>query len=56
MKAELVPTLQERITQKTREDDLIAKFRDNWNWKDMLLRSGRLSPMKVRRMMAHGPE
>lgn len=28
MKSELVPTLQERITQKTKEDDLIAKWRD----------------------------
>jgi general secretion pathway protein D len=28
LKAELVPTLQERITQKTREDDLLARWRD----------------------------
>jgi len=28
MKSELVPTLQERITQKSREDELLAKWRD----------------------------
>jgi general secretion pathway protein D len=46
LKAELVPTLQERITTKTREDELVSKWREEWNRKDMLLRAGRLSPTK----------
>lgn len=41
MKAELVPTLQERITQKTREDDLIAKFRDTMYEKERRIKSDR---------------
>jgi general secretion pathway protein D len=46
LKAELVPTLQERITTRTRDDELMSKWREDWSRKDMLLRSGRLAPTK----------
>jgi general secretion pathway protein D len=41
LKADLVPTLQERITQKTREDDLISKWRDETYKKEQRVKSDR---------------
>ncbi len=38
LKAELVPTLQERITQRTREDDLIGRWRQDMMGKDRSVR------------------
>jgi type IV pilus assembly protein PilQ len=38
LKAELVPTLQERITQKVREDDLVGKWREEALRKERLIR------------------
>jgi type IV pilus assembly protein PilQ len=46
LKAELVPTLQERITQKTKEDELLLKWREDINRKANLLRGTGLSPSK----------
>jgi type IV pilus assembly protein PilQ len=46
LKAELVPTLQERITQKTKEDDMLLKWREEINRKATLLRGAGLAPTK----------
>jgi type IV pilus assembly protein PilQ len=39
LKAELVPTLQERITQKQREDEMVSKWREENQRKERNLRS-----------------
>jgi general secretion pathway protein D len=44
LKADLVPTLQERITQKTREDDLISKWREDVYRKEQMIKSDRAQP------------
>jgi type IV pilus assembly protein PilQ len=44
LKAELVPTLQERITQKTREDDLVGKWREEAQRKERLIRGTVAAP------------
>lgn len=44
LKADLVPTLQERITQKSREDDLISKWRDESYKKEQRIKSDRAQP------------
>ena len=41
LKAELVPTLQERITQKTKEEDLYDKWREENMKRDRNIRGGR---------------
>ena len=41
LKAELVPTLQERITQRTREDDLIGRWREDMMKKDHSVRGAK---------------
>lgn len=41
MKAELVPTLQERITQKTRGEDLYERWREEQAKRDKNIRGGR---------------
>ncbi len=46
LKADLVPTLQERITQKTREDDLISKWRDEMYKKEQMIKSDRAQPKR----------
>jgi type IV pilus assembly protein PilQ len=38
LKAELVPTLQERITQRTREDELVGRWRQDMMSKDRAVR------------------
>ena len=38
LKAELVPTLQERITQRTREEDLVGRWREDMMNKDRAVR------------------
>jgi general secretion pathway protein D len=38
LKAELVPTLQERITQKTREEELVGRWRDDMMRRDRAVR------------------
>jgi len=49
LKAELVPTLQERITQKTREGDLVGKWREEVQRKERLLHGttteGQIQPL-----------
>jgi Bacterial type II and III secretion system protein len=44
LKADLVPTLQERITQKTREDDLVSKWREEVYKKEQRIKSDRAQP------------
>jgi type IV pilus assembly protein PilQ len=44
MKAELVPTLQERITQKTRGDELLGKWREEVQTKERYLRGASAAP------------
>jgi general secretion pathway protein D len=44
LKADLVPTLQERITQKTREDDLVSKWREEMYKKEQRVKSDRAQP------------
>ena len=41
LKAELVPTLQERITQKTKEEDLVERWRDEMNKHDRNVRGAK---------------
>jgi general secretion pathway protein D len=41
LKAELVPSLQERITQRTREDDLIGRWREDMIKKDHSVRGAK---------------
>jgi len=44
MKAELVPTLQERITQKARGEELLGKWRDEVQTKERNLRGASAAP------------
>jgi len=39
LKAELVPTLQERITQKIKEEELIPRWREDWSKHDRNVRT-----------------
>jgi len=41
LKAELVPTLQERITQKVKEEELVTKWREDWNKHDRNVRTSK---------------
>jgi general secretion pathway protein D len=41
LKAELVPTLQERITQRTREEDLVGRWREDMMKKDHSVRGSK---------------
>ncbi len=41
LKAELVPTLQERITQKTKEQELVERWRDEMTTHDRNVRGGK---------------
>ncbi|HSQ74571.1 MAG TPA: type II and III secretion system protein [Bacteroidota bacterium] len=41
LKAELVPTLQERITQKVKEEELVTKWREDWIKHDRNVRTSK---------------